>query len=287
MKRLVVLLFFVIALVFSFSCKNSGGKQDSKPTMFCLVNSSNWRTPDSKAILTENTIKVYGTSPNGQTIILNVLSSKVGEYALSSISGHNAEFIPNTSSGSSKYSTLVNSNSTGTIKISSINEETKTMSGSFFFTAYRENDNSSRTITDGVFSNVPYQFFSIDDSSSFQNTFSFNESGRIWHAKNITAQKNDTALIVFGDCDRTEAWQSITLWMSPTISAGVHYITSEGPVYARFQKGFYSFMPTNGSITIIENNSNTKKARGTFFFNYVNENEETLPVSDGQFEVKF
>ena len=56
--------------------------------------------------------------------------------------------------------------------------------------------------------------------------------------------------------------------MSPTISAGVHYITAEGPVWAKFQEGFYEYDAVNGSMTIIENNSEDRNIRITFFFNF-------------------
>ncbi|MCK9254611.1 MAG: hypothetical protein GX793_05640 [Bacteroidales bacterium] len=287
MKRILLLSFILIILIFTYSCKTNGGDTTTKPSMFCLVNSINWRSPEPKAVLSENSIKIYGTSANGQTIILNVGSDKVGEYSTNELTGTYAEFIPNTSSSSSKYSTSDNENAYGNIKVSSINEEAKTMSGSFSFKAYRNTDNSFKTISEGVFSNIPYQFYSLSDSTVFQNIFVYNDGERQWNAKDITAQKNDTALIIFADCDRNEAWQSITIWMPPTISAGVHYITEEGPVYAKFQKGFYTFNAKNGSITIVENNSTTKKIRGSFFFNYINENQENIAISDGQFEVKF
>ncbi|MFY9592557.1 MAG: DUF6252 family protein [Bacteroidales bacterium] len=286
MKQIIFLSVIIFVFAFFCSCGNSGGDNSAKPAMFCLVNSTNWRSPEPKAILTETSIKVFGTSANGQTIILNVGSPQKGEYTANAFTGCYAEFIPNMSAGAARYSTLNSESAYGTIKIESINEESKTMSGSFSFKAYRSTDNTFRTINDGVFTNVPYHFYSNSDTT-YQNIFYYSTEGRTWYAKDITAQKNDTALVIFADCNRTETWQSVTMWMSPTIGSGVHYITADGPIYAKFQKGFSTYDATNGSVTIVENNSTTKKFRGTFFFNYKNENDETIAISDGAFDIKF
>lgn len=288
MRRLLIISNITIFAIILISCgggNNSG--PDSSPVMFGLVNSTNWRSANPRAVLTETSLKVYGTSANGQTIILNINSGEVGEFVVSEYNGNYAEFIPNMSAGATRYSTLNSENGSGLLRVSSIDEEAKTVSGTFSFKAYRTTDNTFRTVSDGSFSNVPYQFFSVSDTSSFQNIFLFRESDYNWTTETITAERNDTALFIIGECSRTEAWQSITLWMSPTISAGVHYITPTGPVYAKFQQGFYEYPAVNGSVTIISNSSTEKKIKGTFFFNYLDNNNQTQSITDGQFEVLY
>lgn len=279
-----VLLGAVVCLT---GCGGGSAGPGANPVMYGLVNSTNWRSPDPRAVLTDYTLKVYGTSANGQTIILNIASSKVGEYTLSSNNGHYADFIPNMSSGAARYSTNNNENGSGFIRISSINEETKTVSGTYSFKAYRSSDNTFKTVSDGTFTNVPYQYYNASDTSGFNNIFLFSESNHNWNAPNITAFKNDTAIVVVGECNRAEAWQSVKIWMSPTITSGVHYITPTGPVFAQFQQGFYNYAATNGSVTIIENNATTKVVRGSFFFNYLNNESQSLSITGGQFEVEY
>jgi hypothetical protein len=287
MRVAVIIGLLLTAVVWLSGCGGGSSGPDSSPVMIGLVNSTNWRTPDPRAVLTDHSLKIYGTSANGQTIIINVAAGEIGEYTLSINNGHYAEFIPNMSTGSARYSTLNSENGTGFVRISSINEETKTVSGTFSFKAYRSTDNSFKTISDGNFSNVPYQYYNTTDTSGFNNLFLFTESNHNWNAPTITAYRNDTALIVIGECDRAEAWQSVKLWMTPTITAGVHYITGTGPVFGKFQQGFYNFSATNGSVTIIENNATTKVLRGTFFFNYLNSEDQTMSITGGQFEVEY
>jgi len=288
MRRVLIILVVGILGVLLMSCGGGGASgTDSSPVMFGLVNSTNWRSVSPRAVLTETSLKIYGTSSNGQTIILNINSGEVGEFVLSEFNGNYAEFIPNMSAGAERYSSLNNENGSGLIRVSSINEESKTVSGTFNFKAYRSSDNTFKTVSDGNFSNVPYQFFSVTDTNSFQSIFSFRESDQDWNAETITAERNDTVLLIIGECSREEAWQSVMMWMSPTISAGVHYITPTGPVYAKFQQGFYDYPATNGSVTIISNNSIEKKIKGTFFFNYLDNNNQTQSITDGQFEVLY
>lgn len=287
-KRIVIILSVFVSLLYLASCGGGGstGPQQN-PVMYGLVNSTNWRSPEPRAILTDHSIKVYGTSANGQTIIININSGEVGEYTLSQTNDNYAEFIPNMSANASRYSTANSENGTGFVRISSINEETKTMSGDFNFKAYRLSDLSFKTIADGTFTNVPYQYYNTSDTTGFSNIFMFTESDQLYTALTITGVRNDTILELFGDVDHSVAWQSVTLWMDPTISAGVHYITADGPVWAEFQAGFYEWTGINGSMTIIENNETDNIIKGTFFFNYVDNEEQTQSISGGQFEVEY
>lgn len=286
-NRVFIIVSMFVGTVFMGACGGSSTGPAQTPVMYGLVNSSNWRTSDPHAILTDYTIKVYGSSANGQTIILNVNSATVGEYNISQTNGHYAEFIPNMSANATRYSTENSDNGSGFIRISSINEETKTMSGNFNFKAYRLSDGTFRTVSDGTFSNVPYKYYNIADTSSFDNIFIFSDETQQRTATEISAFRNDTALIITGEVDRSEAWESVTIWMSPTINAGVHYITAEGPVWAKFQYGFYEFQAVNGSITIIENDASESLVKGTFFFNYVDNENQTLSITGGQFEVQY
>ncbi len=286
-KRLIIISLIIAATVYLTSCGGGSTGPVQNPVMYGLVNSTNWRSPDPRAVLTDHSIKVYGTSANGQTILLSINTGEVGEYNLSSTNGNYAEFIPNMSAGASRYSTSNSENGTGFVRISSINEETKTVSGTFSFKAYRTSDNTFKTISDGTFTNVDYQYYNTTDTSAFENLFIFADAVATWNAATISGFRNDTALFITGECNRAVAWQSVTMWMSPTIAAGVHYITSGGPIWAKFQQGFYEYPAVNGSVTIIENNATDKIIRGTFFFNYLDNNNNTQSITGGQFEVEY
>ncbi len=276
------ILLLIASLSTIYSCRGtSSGKRDLV-AMYGLVNGSNWRASDPTAIVSEHKVKVNGTSANGQTIIITLNAKQIGEYTFSSTNGHFAEFIPNMASGTERYST-VNGEGGGIVRLTSLNEETKTLGGEFQFKACRP-DGSVKSATEGVFTNVPYTFYNLDDDA-YTSTFSFSYNNVLWNARDISAIKNDTAMIVTGDCDRSMAWQSVTLQMPPNISEGVHYFGQD--VAGFFQSGFYTYPASAGAITITQNNSQNKIIKGTFFFNYLNNNNEVQSISDGSFDVKF
>jgi len=272
----------MILLSLLSSCRGTSSGKSDLVAMYGLVNGSNWRGADPTAIVSDHKIKINGTSANGQTIIITLSGKELGEFAFSPTNGHYAEFIPNMASGTERYSTL-NGEGNGFVRLSSLNEETNTLGGEFYFNAYRE-DGSHKSVTEGKFTNVPYTYYNFEDES-YNSIFTFGHNNVMWTAKDITGTKTDTAMLLVGACDRSEAWQSVTLQMPPDVSAGVHYFGSD--VSGVFQSGFYNFQATAGAITITENNVQNKVIKGTFFFNYLDNNNEVQSITDGTFDVKF
>ena len=275
-------MLLLASLPLMYSCGGTSSGKANLVAMYGLVNGSNWRGADPTAIVSEHKIKVNGTSANGQTIIITLNSKELGEYTFSQTNGHYAEFIPNMASGTERYSTLTGEGS-GFVRLSSLNEETSTVGGEFYFKAYR-NDGTFKSITEGKFSNVPYTYYNLDDDK-YNNTFTFTQGGRIWNTKEISGVKNDTAIILTGACDRSEAWQSIILQMPTNVSEGVHYFGTD--VSGIFQSGFYNYQATAGAITVTEYNSDAKIIKGTFFFNYRDNNSDVQSISDGSFDIKY
>lgn len=277
-----LILLLIVSLSFLYSCRGSSSGRSDLVAMYGLINGSNWRASDPTAIVSEHKIKVNGTSANGQTIIITLNTKELGEYTFSSTNGHFAEFIPNMASGTERYST-VNGEGGGIVRLTSLNEETKSLGGEFQFKAYRA-DGSVKSATEGKFTNVPYTFYNLDDDK-YTNVFNFTYNSTIWNTATISGVKSDTAIVVTGECDRSQAWQSVTLQMPTNISEGVHYFGQDVSGY--FQSGFYSHPATAGAITITEINSNNKIIKGTFFFNFLNNNNEVQSITDGTFDVKY
>jgi len=277
-----LILLLIASLSSLYSCRGSSSGKSDLVAMYGLINGSNWRASDPTAIVSEHKIKVNGTSANGQTIIITLNTKELGEYTFSSTNGHFAEFIPNMASGTERYST-VNGEGGGIVRLTSLNEETRSLGGEFQFKAYRP-DGSVKSATEGKFSNVPYTFYNFDDDK-YANAFNFTFNNIIWNTTTISGIKNDTAMILTGECDRSQAWQSVILQMPPEVSDGVHYFGQD--VFGYFQSGFDKFPATAGAITVTENNSETKIIKGTFFFNYLNKNNEVQSITDGSFDVKY
>ncbi|MBP7464381.1 MAG: hypothetical protein KA793_08585 [Bacteroidales bacterium] len=280
-----LLLSLMLGLAGLMACGGGGAGTQNKPVMNCMVNSTSWRSADPHARISETSIVIYGTSANGQTIQLRIFAGESGEYTLNQQNRHEGKFIPNMSTAAVAYSTNSSNLGTGYVYVNSINEDAKTVSGIFSFKGYRETDGTFKSITDGTFSNVPYKFINTIDTTVFDNTMQATIESNSWTPNQVSAVKNDTAIIITGNL--SEEWESLKLVLPINIGAGVHFISAEGPVYSIFQQGFYTYFGTAGSITIAEHDVQRQIVRGTFFFNFVNNGGVTISVSAGQFEAMY
>lgn len=283
-RKFTILISLSLAILsFLASCNaNSSGKRELV-SMYGLVNGSNWRSADPTAIISDSRIKMTGISGNGQAIIITLNAKQVGEYTFSPTNGHYAEFIPNMAAGTERFSTLNSESGSGFVRLSSLNTELKTLGGEFAFSAYRA-DGSVKNLTEGKFVNVPYTYYDFGEDV-YTNVFKYGAGGTIWSAVDIYANKTDTAMVLYGACDRSVSWQSITLQLPTNITTGRHDFGNG--ISATFQSGFYNFPATEGAVTISEYNTNTKVIKGTFFFNYLNNNNEVQSITDGSFDIKY
>ena len=282
-KLTIIISVLLVVLSFLASCNaNSSGKRELV-SMYGLINGSNWRSADPTAIISDSRIKITGISGNGQAIIITLNAKQVGEYTFTPSNGHYAEFIPNMASGTERFSTLNTESGSGFVRLSSLNSELKTLGGEFYFSAYR-NDGGVKNVTEGKFNNVPYTYYDFGDEV-YTNVFKYGAGGTIWSAIDIYANKTDTAMVVYGACDRSVSWQSITLQLPTNITTGRHDFGNG--ISATFQSGFYNYPATEGAVTISEYNTSTKVIKGTFFFNYLDNNNAVQSITDGTFDIKY
>lgn len=281
--KFYILFFISVLMILLVSCTDNGGNEKPKATMYALVENQNWQTPEPNAVITESRIDIFGTS-NGRTIQISIKSGQKGEYQLGLAQGHEGKFFPNLSPGTLPFSTNTNEQGMGIVNITSLSHETRTISGNFYFTGYRPSDNAKRVISDGRFSNVPFSFIHDTDTSSFANILTCQVDGANWIATEIQASQYDS-LRIYARNENTN--ERIKLVFPVNIEAGVHYITSTGPVYAYFEPIFHSFMATNGSATINEHDTENNIIKGSFFFNFINNEEETISVTSGFFQIEY
>ncbi|NLA23551.1 MAG: hypothetical protein GX879_01155, partial [Bacteroidales bacterium] len=183
------------------------------------------------------------------------------------------------------YSTSYNTAGSGFVNVNSINDEAKTISGTFGFKAYREHDGTYKSISEGRFSNVPFKYISTVDTSSFDNYMHAIINDQAWSALTVNAVKNDTAIIITGN--NSENWEKLKIIIPNNIGAGVQTITASGPVFTIFEQGFHTYHGSAGSVTIAEHNQETQIIKASFFFNFVNEGGVTISITSGQFEALY
>ncbi|MDR2011164.1 MAG: hypothetical protein LBQ22_11865 [Bacteroidales bacterium] len=290
MKRqfaVIVLMIIGISGGIMFSC-TSGSSDVPNIAMSGFIDGQNWKAVEPRAVISDYDIIISGTSANGQSVILSLNGNITGDYPISFGNYNIAKFIPNTSAAATVFSTNNNTSGTGLVRITAINENTKTINGKFNFIAFKENSLTKKTITEGSFTNVPYTYRS---GISFVNRVMYNEEGTIRESGIVNVTKEENEIIVEGIMDRNIAWQSIIIHIPLSIEVGEHSIGPDNTVKLYFQKNFDTYEAHSGTLTVTEHDSENSKIVAGFNFTYdfVNEEGETVPVLiiDGNLEIKY
>lgn len=253
--------------------------------MTALVNGSTWRCPEPNARISENQIIVYGTSAEGQTIQITIFEGIKGVYTLNSTNLHEGKLIPNTSSYAEIYSTNFGESGSGQVRISSINEDDKTVSGSFNFRGYKESESGYKTVTNGEFTKVAYKYISTIDTTQINSILTAEIDGVDFIANSIVAVENNGIIEIRGN--KSDSFESITLNIPESTTSGISNIDpTNGPITASYQQSLSPLPATAGSATITEHDTVTNIIRGSFFFN-VDNDEETINIQNGYFEIQY
>jgi hypothetical protein len=283
--KILIAALFAGGIIFGLNSCEEDNTNVNRPLMTALVDGSIWRCPEPNARVSENQIIVYGTSSEGQTIQLTVFAGEKGLYTLNAANMHEGKLIPNSSDFAAIYSTSYNDAGSGQARISSINEDDRTISGSFNFRAYKESDAGNKTITNGEFTKVPYKYINTVDTAQINNILTANIDGTNFVATSVVSVLSEGTIEIKGT--RSDSFQSITLFIPEDQATGLYNIDpANGPVMANYQSSLSPMPATVGSCTIAEHDTETNIIRGTFFYN-VDNNGETIELQNGYFEVQY
>jgi len=281
MKSVFPIIVLIISIIFISSCNNDDNSEAISGTMKYMVDGTLHNAVDPYAVVTSSSIKITGTTINKQSVILYLHSSNVGDYILHEDDGNYAEYFPN-SSNTNIYSSLYQNGGSGRVRIKNMNYET--MSGEFNFTAYKQNSSSSKTITQGTFSNVPYTYI---EQNHYFKYFYKNKLYEIESANGILDKTNEE-LIITAENDSGSDWYTIKLRIPESLlTTGSYIISGEGPAYASMTVGFNEYQSRVGKIVITNHDFINKKIEGSFYFSFTNGNSETEQISAGQFAIMY
>lgn len=176
----------------------------------------------------------------------------------------------------------------GTVNITSIDETNKTMSGTFSFKARRSTDNTSRTISEGVFTNIPY--ITTLPPGNATDTFNVKIDGVAFTPSVVSGINNSmlSSIIVQGT-DATGV-KGVAVYFPPTITPGIYTIGSlTDPYFGQYNSSMTNFLASNsGTLEILFHDPATKRIRGKFNF-AAEELTGTLTaqISEGYFAVTY
>jgi Family of unknown function (DUF6252) len=273
-------IFFVMLFsgwIFS-SCKKETSIENAgnaNANFTAVINGVEWSAAKTSegATLLQGMLNITGISADSEEISITLTDTTLGLHTLSPQTTSLAAYGSIDSSSGATFSTSQGTDSTqagGEVTLTAINTLNNTVSGTFSFTVYRTSDGTQRTITSGVFTNIPYT--STLPGSAPGDTVNAIIDGATFTSQSIQASVTDAQLTILGST--SNASQSVALIVPTNATVGSHALTPSGgtPAYL----AVYDFVSpsgnntaapaSTGSVNILENNAATSRIRGSFSF---------------------
>lgn len=177
----------------------------------------------------------------------------------------------------------------GVVNITSIDEVNKTMTGTFSFKAKRSTDNSYRTISEGVFTNLPY-ITSLPPTSS-NDTLTVKIDGTSFAPVSINGiYVSMLSSIAINGTDGA-ASKTIGLNFPSDITVGTYSIGSIlDPYYGQYNPNSSTFLSSSsGTLEILFHDPASKRIRGKFSFDasQFGGGGATAKITEGYFAVTY
>jgi hypothetical protein len=216
-------------------------------------------------------INITGQGTDKKTITITVPDSGIHQYTLAwdNSSGSAGAFTDSALASVVAFSSNAGNTPAeagGTLSITSIDEANKLMSGTFSFKAKRAIDNSYRTITEGVFTNVPYTTSlptgsSKDTLTSKVDGVSFTPTSIFGYYDNMMSK-----IIITGS--NGTGVRSVSLYLPKDIAAGSYTLGGMFSSYsAQYNASSSTFlMSKSGTVEILYHDPLAKRIRGRFNF---------------------
>jgi Family of unknown function (DUF6252) len=296
MKKAIIYSTLVLAAATLFSCRKETSIENGKglaANFVAQIDGTAWAASDSaqSASMLQGMINLTGISSDDQQLSITLDDTVIGVYILDQQSSSVAVYADLASSAPYAYSTNQGSDTSqagGTVTVTSIDRVNKTISGVFSFKVYRDIDQKQKTLTSGVFYNLPFAV-SLPPSSQ-KDTLTANIDNASWTGQSISSTVISGQLAISGSAlDGSEA---ITLLMPSNSTAGSYPLIFSGSAY---YMGIYnptpsqSLVSTSGNLTILEINTATSRIRGNFQFlgTDVLGSGATSQISNGYFSVYY
>ena len=275
MKRIPYLVFLILATCIAFNaCQkeitdpNGSNTIPTGPSDFrAKINGIQWVATLAQASR-QNGFLAIGGQGGGKQIIISLQDSGVHHYTLDQVSLQAGAY---TDSSVTVIAFTTNSGATaaqsgGSVDVTSIDTANKKVSGTFRFLVYRPIDSTSRTISEGSFTNISYSTTLPPPSST--DTFKVKIDGVDFISAAITGVRIPvTNQITLTGSDQTGV-KSVSVLVPDNVTPGTYPLTTIGGTYSGlYNKDATTYLASDlGSLTILEHNVSTKRIRGNFNF---------------------
>jgi len=297
MKKAV---FFAIALLVGFaSCKKEtsieGGNTVSG-NFTAKIDGVQWSAAGTKegASILGGVITLTGISADSKEISIHITDSVAGNYVLSQLSASFAAYADIDSSDLYAFSTNQGSDTSqggGLVTVLEIDPVGKTISGTFSFNVFRDIDGRKKSITNGVFTKIPY--VTSLPATAATDTLQANIDSKAWTATNIEASVTQGELTIIGAS--ADGTQTIGILMPAGTTAGSYPLDGSNPSFLcaytiLSNAASTGFVSTKGTLTVSQNNTATSRIRGSFQFTAADPtgaNAATHSITSGVFSVYY
>jgi Family of unknown function (DUF6252) len=244
----------------------------------------------TQAVIEGGLITVGGMrGTNGETVAFVLAGNQEGTYNAANLDegGLLFSYTP-TASSEYTYNNFNDDGSSlnGVVEITEIDEVNHTISGTFSFTGYYGDSGAnlpSVAFTNGQFTDIPYETDVInpgEDGEYFNATI----DGEDWEFDIFAAADSGSYITVSANDFASGTQVSVT--MPANITPGTYAITddfTEGPsAILGMNDDVYS--SPSGTLTITANDGDF--IVGTFSFAAVNGDDQTVPVTNGEFSIE-
>ncbi len=216
-------------------------------------------------------INLTGLGLDKKTITITLKDSGVHQYTLAwdNSSSSAGAFTDSTLSDFTAFTSNAGDKPEeggGTVNITSINEANKTMSGTFSFKAKRTSDNSYRTISEGVFTDLPY-ITSLPPTPSTDTLLVKIDGVSFTPISVYGVYVSLLSSIAISGTDAS-ASKTVGLNFPADIKAGTYTIGSIiDPYYGQYNPDASTYLSSDtGSLEILYHDPASKRIRGKFSF---------------------
>lgn len=280
---------------------NTGNNNQENGVFKATIGGNAFVANSIQAIVNDNYVAISGLkTATGELIQITLRSNKVGTYTIKNDTfdkenlviayAKNKEWVyaglSNNDAKDYGYTDYVDN---AILKITAIDTNKKTISGTFQFTGVRVDEvGGTKQITNGSFTNIPY----TQDAPVLQpdNKFSAKIDGKDFVATNVSALISMNKIMISGIKGSVE---SIGLFLPNDIKEGTYTLGTMDTNYSiRYNKDMSPgsmFDAKKGSIiTILKHDKVKKTINGTFSATEISyTTSETHEITEGSFSVSY
>jgi hypothetical protein len=226
------------------------------------INGNQWiANASASASINSGVINITG-SGNHKLLNIILVGTGTGTYALNDSAFNSAIYIDSLNSTQLYTTQAAAAVAGGQVTVTKIDNNAKTISGTFTFKTFRSSDSSKAEFTEGIFENLKFSSNTVPPTSG-TDTFHVMIDSTNFSATTISAVESSGVISVSGVSAGNKI---VSLQMPSGITAGSYPIGSATVNALYTVGGTQLFMATAGTLTVIEHNATTKRIRANFSF---------------------